>query len=106
VTTRVEINGLWFEWDEEKEALNIRDHGIDFRTAALAFFDPHCLIESEKTTADEQRWVLLGMAADVLLLFVVYTEGEHNEQETTRIISARKASKGLWRRYHRSRQKA
>jgi uncharacterized DUF497 family protein len=47
--TRVEINGLWFEWSDRKEALNIRDHGIDFRTAALAFFDPAGVILPELT---------------------------------------------------------
>lgn len=28
-----------FEWDEEKEKINIEKHGIDFRTAVQVFLD-------------------------------------------------------------------
>jgi uncharacterized DUF497 family protein len=29
--------GLTFEWDEEKNTANIKNHGIDFLDAALIF---------------------------------------------------------------------
>jgi len=31
---------LSFEWDEEKNAANIKNHGIDFLDAALIFENP------------------------------------------------------------------
>ena len=34
---------IQFEWDEEKERKNIKKHGIDFRTAALVFYDSNRL---------------------------------------------------------------
>lgn len=30
-----------FEWDEQKEAVNIQKHGIDFSTARFIFKDTH-----------------------------------------------------------------
>lgn len=30
-----------FEWDEEKEKINIQKHKLDFATAARVFFDPY-----------------------------------------------------------------
>ena len=34
---------LEFEWDEEKNAMNRKKHGIDFRDAALVFKDENYL---------------------------------------------------------------
>ncbi|MBA3634657.1 MAG: BrnT family toxin [Acidobacteria bacterium] len=35
-----ELQGINFEWDEEKYAANLRKHGVKFETAAEVFFDP------------------------------------------------------------------
>ena len=35
--------GLQFEWDEEKEKINIVKHGIDFKTASHVFLDQNRL---------------------------------------------------------------
>jgi len=35
-----ELDGLQFEWDEEKYAVNLRKHSIKFEEAAVVFFDP------------------------------------------------------------------
>ena len=37
------MNGIKFEWDEEKEKINIKKHGISFSTAAFVFNDPNRL---------------------------------------------------------------
>lgn len=34
---KAEIEGMLVEWDENKNQLNIRKHGISFQTAALVF---------------------------------------------------------------------
>ena len=113
------LNGLLFEYDEEKNRANIKKHGISFRTAARVFFD-YDRIEfyDEQNSFDEDRFDVIGdtsagipesgLAATVgdptLLtdgvndvLYVVYTERsmvEYNgsEQSVTRIISARQAT--------------
>lgn len=36
---KAEIEGTLVEWDENKNQLNIRKHGISFQTAALVFAD-------------------------------------------------------------------
>jgi uncharacterized DUF497 family protein len=39
-----------FEWDEEKRAANLQDHGVDFEDAALIFAGP--VIEAYDTRVD------------------------------------------------------
>ena len=96
---------MHYEWDEEKNLLNQRKHGISFEMAALVFEDERCLVRLERIDeTGEQRWHAIGAAriqpdvAVVLLVVHVYRE-ETNGEEITRIISARKAEKNDIRRY-------
>ena len=79
-----------FEWDEDKDQLNQRKHGINFRTAASVFLDPH-LIEEPDDTADELRYNALDFVED-RLIHVTFTlrgntcpsfllEGPHDMKE-------------------------
>lgn len=78
-----------FEWDSEKEAVNIRKHKVDFRLACEVFADPcYVTLEDPFHSVGERRLNIIGRVAGVLLLFVVYTE-----RNRTRIISARKVTK-------------
>lgn len=76
------------EWDAEKAALNLQKHGVSFDDAALVFYD-HGRIESYDGRQDygEDRWATIGLAI-WSVLYVVYTV---REEDTIRIISARKA---------------
>lgn len=76
------------EWDADKAALNLKNHGVSFEDAALVFYD-HGRIETYDGREDysEDRWATIGMVA-LSVLYVVYTI---REEETIRIISARKA---------------
>lgn len=87
---------LQFEWDEEKEQINIAKHGIDFVTASHVFLDPYRLeiFDEKHSTADEDRYITIGVVADVLT--VVYTE----RINALRIISARIATKKEKERYY------
>ena len=94
-----------YEWDEEKNRLNQRKHGISFEMAALVFEDERCLVRPDRMDETaEQRWHAIGAArikpdaAVVLLVVHVYRE-ETNGEEITRIISARKAENNDIRRY-------
>ena len=76
-----------YEWDSEKEALNIRKHGLDFNTAVLVFEDENYIEWYDAAHSEaEDRYNVLGMVHDVL--FVVYTERRDN----IRNISARLAT--------------
>ena len=81
------INDLIFEWDDEKNQINLRKHGIDFSDAAQIFFDENRIERFDKFHSDdEDRWQVIGKVNDVL--FVIYTE----RGEKIRLISARKAN--------------
>ena len=77
-----------FEWDSEKEEMNIRKHGIDFDTASHVFNDRNRLEFYDKwhSFPTEDRFIVIGMVEDVL--YVVYTERE----DAIRLISARIAT--------------
>ncbi len=78
---------MTFEWDEEKNKLNQRKHGIDFETAMLVFNDMQRIeIYDMEHSTSEDRYNTIGMVHDVL--FVVYTE----RKENIRLISARIAT--------------
>ena len=38
-TVSFSLSGMAFEYDEEKNQINIKKHGISFRSAARIFFD-------------------------------------------------------------------
>jgi uncharacterized DUF497 family protein len=87
-----------FDWDELKNASNLRKHGIDFNTASLVFNDPMQLLTQDREVDGEERWQTLGVAEGVLLLLVAHTF-EEDDGEVVRIISARKADAQERRRY-------
>lgn len=79
---------MLFEWDEEKNAANVRKHGIDFEEAAHVFEDDDRIeIYDMSHSGEEDRYNTIGMVNNVL--FVVYTE----RREAIRIISARPATR-------------
>ena len=82
-----EIAGTLVEWDENKNQLNIRKHGISFQTATLVFADDERIEYLDKLhSQDEERYVVLGCVQGVL--YVVYTM----RNDYARIISARVAT--------------
>lgn len=76
-----------FEWDEQKEELNIKKHHISFNIAKRVFNDINRIeIYDMQHSIEEDRYNTIGMVEDVL--FVVYTE----RKEKIRLISARLAT--------------
>ncbi|MDD5347015.1 MAG: BrnT family toxin [Candidatus Omnitrophica bacterium] len=50
-----------FIWDGEKEAANIRKHGVDFSVAAEAFKDPaRIILHDEEHSSQEERLYCIG----------------------------------------------
>jgi uncharacterized DUF497 family protein len=84
---------LLFSWDERKNRINRRKHRVSFETAALVFDDPCHISHLDREVEGELRWQTIGMAKGIHVLLVVHTSSESNneEEESIRIISARKA---------------
>lgn len=87
-----------FEWDENKEKINMAKHGIDFSTAALVFGDVNRIEMFDAVHSEyENRYITIGEIHGVaIVLLVVYTE----RGEAIRLISARKATKQERRKYY------
>jgi len=83
---------LRFEWDDGKEALNRRKHGVGFEEAMTVFADEHALlIDDPEHSEAEDRFVLLGLSASLRTLVVCHCYRSH--ADVIRIISARKANR-------------
>lgn len=86
---------LKFEWDENKNASNIRKHQIDFNDISELFQRPMLIDYDDGRDYNEERWIGIGLLRNVAVA-IVFTERGKN---TIRIISARKATKEERRQY-------
>lgn len=75
-------------FDPIKSESNLVKHGVSFDEAQLALLDPFALVR-EDNDHDEPRFVLLGMANQLLVVVYCYTD----EENQVRLISARTATK-------------
>jgi uncharacterized protein len=90
VHTKVNTNNVMpFEWDEQKNAINIEKHGIDFVDAVDIFNHPMLELLDTRKQYDEERYIAIGIIKS-LVGVVVYVE---RHEDVLRIISARKATK-------------
>jgi uncharacterized DUF497 family protein len=98
------MNELRFEWDERKNSLNRRKHGVDFDEAQTAFYDDHAaLIDDPDHSETEERFVLLGMSAVLRVLVVCHCVRAGGD--VIRIISARRADRAEQRNYQRNQER-
>ena len=82
---------LTFEWDEKKNASNMKKHGVTFDEAKTVFTDQFArLISDPDHSDDEDRFILLGTSIHSRLLVVCHCI---RMSDSIRIISARKADK-------------
>ncbi|MEK7432328.1 MAG: BrnT family toxin [Cyanobacteriota bacterium] len=65
-----------FEWDEEKNQINISKHGISFDLAKLIWEDKNNfdIFDDKHSRLDEKRWLKFGLTKDGNILCVVYTD--------------------------------
>ena len=82
---------MHFDWDPEKDRRNLRVHNITFEEATQVFYDTNNISKPDPYPLEE-RWRTIG-AVGSDILFVVHTwENPGKENQTIRIISARKAT--------------
>ena len=92
------MSTLGFEWDDRKASSNARKHGVSFEEAKSVFVDERAkLIDDPDNSADEDRFVLLGLSGALRLLLVCHCY--RLDGNVIRIISARKASAKEFRSY-------
>jgi uncharacterized protein len=63
---------MTYQWDNNKAATNLRQHGIDFADAVIVFSDDFAVTLSDERF-DEERFIPIGMDGFSRLLVVVYT---------------------------------
>ncbi|MFQ5779851.1 MAG: BrnT family toxin [Nitrospiria bacterium] len=78
-----------FEWDEKKNEINIRKHGVDFADASEMFTAPMLVKPDRRKHYGETRYIGLGQIQGRIMV-MVYTE---RKGDVCRIISLRKANR-------------
>jgi len=92
------MDGLKFEWDRRKETANRKKHDVSFSEAKTAFYDENArVIADPDHSGEEDRFIPLGLSSQLRLLVVCHCYRE--DQDTIRIISARKAHRSERREY-------
>jgi uncharacterized DUF497 family protein len=88
-----------FEWDEDKNILNIEKHGLSFDMVIPLFDDPYELeYYDEEHSEDEDRFFAIGNISDDDIVLVTAWHTERNPR--IRLISARLADKNEERTYY------
>ena len=79
-----------FTWAARKAAQNEAKHGVSFHEAVSVFGDPLARIHDDPGhSRSERREIVVGRSRQGRLLLVSFTE----RKQTTRLISARKATR-------------
>ena len=88
------LQGVAFEWDENKAKSNREKHSVSFEEAVEVFFDPFHQT-GEASQNNEYREFILGYSLSQRILLVIFLErGTRN-----RIISARPATRSEQKLY-------
>lgn len=82
------MKAIQFNWDENKNNVNKKKHGVTFMEARSVFYDENArLIHDLEHSSEEDRFVILGLSNKLRILLEVHCYRE--EEEIIRIISAR-----------------
>ncbi len=89
------INNVKFEWDDEKNRINIEKHSVDFNDTIDIFQNIRLTAVDKRRDYGETRKISIGKINNNICI-VVYTE----RKDVIRIISARKANQRERRKYY------
>ncbi len=86
-----------FEWNEEKNKLNLSKHGISFDEAKQIFSGPVLtFLDKNSDEHSEIRELSIGFLSIAVVITVVHTDRDGK----VRLISARRANKLERSKYH------
>ncbi len=92
------MDEIHFTWDENKNGINQRKHGISFEEARGVFGDENAILfDDPDHSAEEERFLIIGIAETRGICIVSHCYRE--DDNIIRIISARKATKNEKRIY-------
>ena len=84
-----------FEWDEEKNQLNIDKHKVSFEEASTVFDDINAVYDYDKShSTQEDRFIIIGISEGLENKLTVCHCYRGENDEIVRIILARRATKG------------
>ena len=67
------MDRILFEWDERKNTINKKKHGVSFEEAKTVFYDVDAiLIDDPDHSEEEERFLLLGLSRKTNLLIVCH----------------------------------
>lgn len=92
---------MQFEWNNAKAATNLRDHGVSFAQAVVAFMDPFAVEWIDDRYQYEEERINLVSVCGGVILHVTYTE----RGQYIRIISARRAQRHEQDHYYRQNER-
>jgi uncharacterized protein len=82
---------MGWTWDPNKNRLNYLKHGLDF-DVAKAVFEDRMAISRRDLHLGEERWQIIGMVGRTTIIVIYSLENANGDEESGRIISARKAT--------------
>jgi uncharacterized DUF497 family protein len=89
-------------WDDRKNEVNKKKHGVSFDEAKTVFYDENAIRYYDPDHSDdEDRFLMVGVSQKLRILIVCHCFRE--DDSVIRIISARKATKGEEDNYWRER---
>lgn len=90
---------ILFEWDENKNQINQKKHGIDFEEAKTVFYDDNAILfDDPDHSGEEERFLILGISKHENLCIISHCY--RSDDNIIRIISARKATKKETKTYN------
>ena len=93
---------MQYEWSDAKNRSNVAKHGLDFADAEQVFTVPCVTFRDNRIDYGEVRLITLGLLAGRVVVVAHAPRGE----ETTRIISMRKANRREQKIYQKRRSEA
>lgn len=95
------MNEIHFTWDNTKNESNKKKHGVSFEEAQTVFFDASAMEFFDSAHfRKEDRFIILGRSFTFRTLMICHCY--RNDDETIRIISARKATVKERKTYQRN----
>ncbi len=61
---------IQFEWDNNKNEINKRKHGLSFEQAKEVFFDENAILFDDPDHDEEERFLIIGMIASSKICIV------------------------------------
>ncbi len=84
-----------FQFDPRKAASNLKKHEVSFADAEGVFYDTFAIHQLDPDSADEERFIAVGMGSAGIVLVVIYTL----RGEEIRLISVRRATRNEVKKY-------